>query len=65
MAPITRILCPVDFSEASRHAIDHAIVVARWYKASITALHVCIPPFIWPRGGSKPESTYERPSACL
>lgn len=40
MAPITRILCPVDFSEASQHAIEHAIVIARWYKASITALHV-------------------------
>jgi len=43
MAPIKRILCPVDFSEASRHAIEHAIVIARWYKASITALHVYHP----------------------
>jgi nucleotide-binding universal stress UspA family protein len=34
--PITRILCPVDFSEASQHAIKHAIAIARWYKASIT-----------------------------
>ena len=43
MAPIKRILCPVDFSDASRHAIEHAIVIARWYKASITALHVYKP----------------------
>lgn len=41
MGPIKRILCPVDFSDASRHAIEHAVVIARWYKASITALHVC------------------------
>ncbi len=46
MAPITRILCPVDFSEASRHAIEHATVIARWYKASITALHVYSPMFM-------------------
>ena len=45
MAPITRILCPIDFSEASQHAIEHAIVIARWYKASITALHVYNPAF--------------------
>ena len=43
MEPITRILCPVDFSEASSHAIDHATAIARWYKASITALHVYDP----------------------
>jgi nucleotide-binding universal stress UspA family protein len=46
MAPITRILCPVDFSEGSQHAIEHAIVIARWYKASITALHVYNPAFM-------------------
>jgi len=36
---IKRILCPVDFSDASRHAIDHAITIAGWYKSRITALH--------------------------
>jgi nucleotide-binding universal stress UspA family protein len=40
MDPITRILCPVDFSDTSRHAIEHALAVARWCKASITALYV-------------------------
>ena len=35
-----RILCPVDFSETSRHAIEHATAIARWYKAPLTALHV-------------------------
>jgi nucleotide-binding universal stress UspA family protein len=37
---ISRILCPVDFSETSRHAVAHAILLARWYDAAITALHV-------------------------
>jgi nucleotide-binding universal stress UspA family protein len=40
MPDITRIVCPVDFSESSRHAIDHAAVLARWYDAPILALHV-------------------------
>jgi nucleotide-binding universal stress UspA family protein len=40
MPEITRIVCPVDFSDPSRHAIDHAAVLARWYDAPILALHV-------------------------
>ena len=40
---IRRILCPIDFSDASAHAIDQAVVIAGWYKARITALHVCSP----------------------
>ena len=43
MRELKRILCPVDLSDESRHAIEHAIVIARWYKARITALHVCNP----------------------
>src|SRR4029079_6047932 len=43
MHELKRILCPVDLSDESRHAIEHAIVIARWYKASITALHVYNP----------------------
>jgi len=42
MNPI-RILCPVDFSDTSKHAIDLAVVVAGWYKSRITALHVLTP----------------------
>lgn len=37
---VRRILCPLDFSDASRHALDHAVMLAGWYRASITALHV-------------------------
>jgi nucleotide-binding universal stress UspA family protein len=40
---IERILCPVDFSETSAHAVDFAIVVAGYYKARLTALHVVSP----------------------
>jgi nucleotide-binding universal stress UspA family protein len=43
MRGIKQILCPVDLSDVSRHAFDHAALMARWYKAKITALHVCNP----------------------
>ena len=47
MVSISRILCPVDFSESSRHALDCAVGVARCYGAAITALHV-VPPIMAP-----------------
>jgi nucleotide-binding universal stress UspA family protein len=40
-----RVLCPVDFSDASRHAIDHATAIAGWYGSHVTALHVLQHPF--------------------
>ena len=40
MIEIRRILCPVDFSDFSQRAIDHAIAIARWYEATVTLLHV-------------------------
>jgi nucleotide-binding universal stress UspA family protein len=40
MIEIRRILCPIDFSDSSRRAFDHAVAVARWYQSTITALHV-------------------------
>jgi nucleotide-binding universal stress UspA family protein len=43
MARIERILCPVDFSDGSRRAVDHALAIARWYNADVTALHVTPP----------------------
>jgi len=43
MTGIKRILCPVDFSEFSRHALDSAVAIARQQHAAITALYV-IPP---------------------
>ena len=43
MRQINHILCPVDLSDLSQHAIEHAVLMAHWYNAKITALHVCNP----------------------
>ena len=43
MIEIRRILCPIDFSDFSRRALDHAIAIARWYASSVTALYVFSP----------------------
>ena len=40
MTRITRILCPIDFSETSHHALEHAAAMARWYHARLTVLYV-------------------------
>ena len=39
MIEIKSILCPVDFSDFSRHALAHAVVIARWYDATLTVFH--------------------------
>jgi nucleotide-binding universal stress UspA family protein len=43
MIEIRRILCPTDFSEASKHALDHAAALARWYECPVTVLYVHSP----------------------
>jgi len=40
---LTRILCPIDFSEASSHALEHAAVLCTRTGARLTALHVFMP----------------------
>ena len=40
MMMIHRILCPVDFSEASRRALQYAFAAARWHESEITVVHV-------------------------
>jgi nucleotide-binding universal stress UspA family protein len=40
MIEIRKILCPIDFSDYSRHALDHAVAIARWYESTIVVLHV-------------------------
>jgi len=35
-----KILCPVDFSEPSKHALEYATMLSSWYGASLTALQV-------------------------
>jgi nucleotide-binding universal stress UspA family protein len=46
MREIHQILCPVDFSDPSRHAIEHATIFARWYGARLVGLHVFQPTFV-------------------
>jgi len=48
MAEIKQILCPVDLSELSRHAFDHARAIAAWYEARLTVLHVFNAPVLPP-----------------
>lgn len=43
MRPINRILCPVDLSDVSRHAIEHAILLAAWWRSKLAAVHVWNP----------------------
>jgi nucleotide-binding universal stress UspA family protein len=48
---IEQILCPVDLSDVSRHALDHARAFARWYRAGVTVLEVVwagLPPIAFP-----------------
>ncbi len=47
MSEFNRILCPIDFSDASRHAIDQAAAIAGWYGSHVTGLHVLQQPVIF------------------
>lgn len=40
MFSIKRILCPVDFSNCSERALEHAVALAKWYHARLAVLHV-------------------------
>lgn len=40
MIAIDRILCAVDFSDFSRHALEYAVAMGRHYHARVTVLHV-------------------------
>ena len=46
MVEIREILCPTDFSETSKKALDHATAIAKWYDSRITALHVIHVPLV-------------------
>jgi nucleotide-binding universal stress UspA family protein len=39
---IERILCPIDFSDISHHALAHAAAIARWYEARLSLLYVFV-----------------------
>ncbi len=47
MIEIGKILCPTDFSHFSERALDHALALAKWYGAEVSALHV-IPKVLMP-----------------
>jgi nucleotide-binding universal stress UspA family protein len=55
MVRIHHILCPVDFSDFSRHAFECAVGVARNYGADITVLHVLPVPTLVPAVPYGPE----------
>jgi nucleotide-binding universal stress UspA family protein len=40
MISISHILCPIDYSEISHHALAQAAAIARWYEARLTVLYV-------------------------
>lgn len=56
------ILCPVDFSECSRHALDGAIRVARLNKARLVVLHVFAN---WPAVDVVPSLQNQSPAISL
>ncbi len=43
MTRFKRIVCPVDFSEASKHAFEYAVALARRYRAKLYLVHVVSP----------------------
>ena len=43
MPVFDRILCPIDFSETSSHAVTYADAFAGWYHAELTLAHVYLP----------------------
>jgi nucleotide-binding universal stress UspA family protein len=43
---IKSILCPVDFSESSDHALHYAVALAQAYQAGLHLLHVVQPPLM-------------------
>jgi nucleotide-binding universal stress UspA family protein len=54
MVRFTEILCPVDGSNASAHALDHALALARSYKAHLTVMEASwarLPPIAYPGTG--------------
>jgi nucleotide-binding universal stress UspA family protein len=55
MIEIRRILCPIDYSDASRHALQHAAALARWYDATLVALHAVNPVYFPPAMVTSPE----------
>lgn len=50
MISLRQILCPVDTSEFSKRALEHAVALGTWYAAHLTVLFVrplALPPALW------------------
>jgi nucleotide-binding universal stress UspA family protein len=43
MRTISRILCPVDLSDTSALALQHAALLAKWFNSAVTVLHIANP----------------------
>jgi nucleotide-binding universal stress UspA family protein len=57
MIRFDQILCPVDLSDVSRRALDHAVALAHWYDARLTVLQVvwgALPPTAYPGVAASP-----------
>jgi len=54
MLPITKILCPTDFSEPSYKALEAANELARHFNAEIILIHILSPVFIYPAAAFTP-----------
>jgi len=50
--PFSRILCPIDFSESSRRALDLALELEPVAERSVTLLHVVEPPRVYAAEGA-------------
>src|SRR5262249_1614388 len=66
MVEIRHILCPIDFSDASHQALEHAVAIAKWYGSRLAVLHVIRSPFTFehpirdsPRSKSGPREAAE------
>jgi nucleotide-binding universal stress UspA family protein len=50
MIPVRKILCPVDTSDFSKRAVQHAVALGTWYEAEVTVLYVravVVTPALW------------------
>ncbi|HNV02843.1 MAG TPA: universal stress protein [Vicinamibacterales bacterium] len=58
MLPFKRIVCPVDFSPASQHAVSEAVAIAKVFQAEILLVHV-LP--VLPAAPSDPNFVFQVP----
>lgn len=59
MVRIRRILCPVDFSATSRHALDTAVDLAKQLDAQLDLAHVYqLPAYLLPEGAIAPGADF-------